>query len=180
VVISAQQDPEGVAVTNWPDRLAVRPWTPADDESVARWRYAGEWSIYDRSDDNQTTVDDGTRAAGYRAIVAADDGTLVGFYCVGDEALVPGVESDDQMIDLGVGMAPEFVGDGRGTAFLQAALDDLGRELPAKPIRALIQSWNTRSLVLARRLGFAEAGAHRCVQDGVEVDYTIVVRRPRG
>jgi RimJ/RimL family protein N-acetyltransferase len=167
-------------MTDWPDRLAVRSWTAADSEAVAHWRYSGRWSIYDQSDGNQMAAADVTEVDGHRAIVAVDDGTLVGFYCVGIEALVPGVESDDEMIDLGVGMAPEFVGDGRGTAFLQAVLDDLGRVLPAKPVRALIQTWNARSLSLARRFRFAEAGIHRCVQDGNQVDYTIVVRPARG
>jgi L-amino acid N-acyltransferase YncA len=167
-------------VTAWPDRLAVRSWTPADDQAVAQWRYSGRWSVYDQNDGNHMAADDETEAAGYRAVVAADDGTLVGYYCVGSEALVPGIESDDALIDLGVGMAPEFVGDGRGKAFLQAVLDDVARELPAKSVRALIQSWNTRSLSLARAFGFAVAGAHRCGQGGNEVDYTIVVRPDHG
>jgi len=136
--------------------------------------------VYDRRDGNHVKGADVTEAACYRAVVAADDGTLVGFYCVGGEALVPGVESDDDVVDLGVGMAPAFVGAGRGNAFLQAVLDDVGQELPTKPIRALIQSWNVRSLSLARRLGFVEMGTHQCVQDGNEIDYTIVVRPVRG
>jgi RimJ/RimL family protein N-acetyltransferase len=167
-------------VTGWPDRLAVRPWTPTDAQAVAHWRYPGRWSIYDQSDGNHVTGADVTAAESYRAVVAADAGTLVGFYCVGSEALVPGVESDDDVVDLGVGMAPAFVGAGRGNAFLQAVLDDVGQELPAKPVRALIQSWNVRSLSLARRLGFVETGTHRCVQDGNDIDYTIVVRPVRG
>lgn len=167
-------------MTGWPDRLAVRSWTSADAQAVAHWRYSGRWSIYDQSDGNHVTGADVTEAAGYRAVVAAADETIVGFYCVGGEALVPGVESDDDVVDLGVGMAPAFVGAGRGNAFLQAVLDDVGRGLPAQPVRALIQSWNVRSLSLARRLGFVETGTHRCVQDGNEIDYTIVVRPVRG
>jgi ribosomal-protein-alanine N-acetyltransferase len=121
-----------------------------------------------------------TAAAGYRAVVAADDGRLIGFYCVGGEALVPGVGPDAEVVDLGVGMAPVYAGNGRGNAFLQAVLDDLGRQLRAKPVRALIQTWNVRSLSLARRFGFLEVGTHRCVQDGSEIDYTVVVRPARG
>lgn len=167
-------------MTGWPDRLAVRSWTPVDDQAVAHWRYSGKWSVYDQLDGNHVIGADVTQAAGYRAVIDADDGTLVGFYCVGGEALVPGVEVDDDVVDLGVGMAPAFVGAGRGNAFLQAVLDDVGHDLPAKPVRALIQSWNVRSLSLARRLGFVETGTHRCVQNGNEIDYTIVVRPVSG
>lgn len=163
-------------MTDWPDRLAVRSWTPTDDAAVAQWRYSGRWSIYDQNDRNHMAEDAVTEAAGYRAVVAADDGTLVGFYCVGGEALVSGVESDDELIDLGIGMAPVFVGAGHGHAFLQAVLDDVDQVLPAKPVRALIQTWNTRSLSVTRRFGFVDMGIHHCVQDGNEIDYTIVVR----
>jgi ribosomal-protein-alanine N-acetyltransferase len=157
-------------VTGWPDGLAVRSWTRADAESVARWRHSGRWSVYDQRD-----VDGMTAAAGYRAVVAADDHRLIGFYCVG-EALVPGIEPDDGVIDIGVGMAPALIGNGHGTAFLEAVLDDLGGRPPTKPVRALIQSWNVRSLSLVRRCGFLEIGTHRCVQGAGEVDYVIVVR----
>ena len=162
-------------MTGWPDALEVRSWTPVDTRSVARWRYPGRWSVYDLQDG-----DDMTAAGGYRAVVAADDGRLIGFYCVGGEALVPGVEPDDEIVDLGIGMAPVFVGNGHGTAFLHAVLDDLGRQQPAKAVRALIQSWNVRSLSLARGFGFLENGTHRCVQDGEEIDYTVVVRPAHG
>jgi RimJ/RimL family protein N-acetyltransferase len=162
-------------LTGWPDALEVRSWTPADAQSVARWRYPGRWSVYDLEDGDSMSA-----AGGYRAVVAADDGRLIGFYCVGGEALVPGVEPDDEIVDLGVGMAPVFLGNGRGNAFLHAVLDDVGRQQPAKPVRALIQSWNVRSLSLARRFGFLENGIHRCVQDGEEIDYTVVVRPAHG
>jgi [ribosomal protein S18]-alanine N-acetyltransferase len=162
-------------LTHWPDGLEVRSWTPADAQSVAGWRHPGRWSVYDQRDGDGMTA-----AGGYRAVVAADDGRLIGFYCVGGEALVPGVEPDAEVVDLGVGMAPVYAGNGRGNAFLQAVLDDLGRQLRAKPVRALIQTWNGRSLSLARRFGFLEVGTHRCVQDGSEIDYTVVVRPARG
>jgi ribosomal-protein-alanine N-acetyltransferase len=160
-------------VTDWPDGLAVRSWTRADAESVSHWRHSGRWSVYDQHD-----IDGMTAAVGYRAIVAADDRRLIGFYCVGDEALVPGIDADDGVIDIGVGMAPDLVGSGHGNAFLQAVLGDLGDRLQTKPVRAVIQSWNVRSLALARRLGFVEIGTHRCVQEGGEIDYVIVVRAP--
>jgi len=90
VVGSTQTHEEGVDVTDWPGRLAVRPGTPSDDEAVTHSRYSGRWSIYDQKEGNH---------------MAGDDVTL-----------------------------------------------------PAKPIWALIQSWNAGSLSLARRFGFVQAG----------------------
>jgi RimJ/RimL family protein N-acetyltransferase len=41
----------------------------------------------------------------------------------------------------------------------------------------VVQAWNSRSLALARRLGFIASGAHRCRQNGGEVTYTLLIRQ---
>ncbi|MFG1950958.1 hypothetical protein [Micromonospora sp. NPDC048830] len=42
-------------------------------------------------------------------------------------------------------------------------------------LRAVVQSWNERSLRLTRSLGFVEVGKHVCEQDGVPVEYAVLV-----
>ena len=158
-------------MTEWPRQLAVRDWSAMDSEAVSGWRYTGRWSVYDQRDD-----DPATDAEERRAVVAAGDGSLVGFYCVGADARVPGLAADDGLIDLGVGMAPELVGMGHGERFAQTVLDDLRSRFPAAPLRAVIQEWNTRSLALARRLGFAPAGRHRLRQGVDDVTYVVLIR----
>jgi ribosomal-protein-alanine N-acetyltransferase len=158
-------------VTEWPQALVVRDWSTADSDAVGRWRYDGRWSVYDQRADD-AAVD----AFGRRAVVSADDGRLIGFYCVGADARVPGLVADAAVVDLGLGMAPELVGQGHGVQFAQTVLDDVGRRLLPTPLRAVIQTWNTRSLALARRLGFTAAGNHRCRQDDGEVTYAVLIR----
>jgi RimJ/RimL family protein N-acetyltransferase len=150
--------------------LVVRAWSTADSEVVSGWRYVDGWSVYDQPADQPP-------AGGRSAIVSAGDGRLVGFYCLGDDARVPDLVADESVVDLGVGMAPEFVGHGHGEEFALTVLDDVRRRFPATAVRAVIQTWNTRSLALARRLGFVAAGAHRCRQNGGEVNYTVLIRR---
>jgi RimJ/RimL family protein N-acetyltransferase len=149
--------------------LLVRAWSPGDAADAARWRYGGRWSVYDQQADHETPTI-------RRAVVSADDGRLVGFYCVGDDARVPGLPPNDALTDLGVGMAPDLVGQGRGEAFARAILDDVRRTLPDNPLRAVIQTWNTRSLRLARRMGFEAVGEHRVTRDGSDVGYTVLIR----
>ena len=154
--------------------LVVRPWSHDDTEAVAGWRYAGAWAVYNLRED----ADRLEPANGYRAVVSAVDGDLVGFYCVGREARVPGIAPRDNVIDVGVGMNPALIGRGHGYGFVSAVLADIRRDRPGAPIRAVIQTWNQRSLRLARRLGFVAAGPHRCIQDGRVVDYTVLVQLP--
>jgi ribosomal-protein-alanine N-acetyltransferase len=151
--------------------LLVRDWTSEDEAEVAGWHYAGRWSVYD-----QPVALDAHTAR--RAVVSAVDGRLVGFYCMGDDARVPGLAADDGLTDLGLGMDPDLVGRGGGEAFARAVLDDLRRRLPHAPIRAVIQSWNTRSLRLAARMGFEVVGDHHTTRDGRTVAYTVLLMRP--
>lgn len=156
-------------------RLSVRPLQRQDAEAIASWRYEGPWSAYDsRPGDPLLSAD-----AGYLAVVD-HAGSLVGFLCTGAEARVPGLAAQEGMVDVGVGMRPDLVGRGLGSAFGAVVLGHIRDMCGDQPLRAVIQSWNERSLRLSRGLGFGVAGTHRCEQDGREVSYTILVRPPEG
>jgi [ribosomal protein S18]-alanine N-acetyltransferase len=151
--------------------MSVRPLEPADAEAVASWRYPGPWSVYDpRPGDDPLAA-----AAGYAAVVDGD-GALVGFVCVGQEARVPGLAEADGVVDIGVGMRPDLVGHGLGREFGAAVLEHVRGQFGDRALRAAVQSWNERSLRLARGLGFCPAGTHRPVQDGREVSYDLLIR----
>ncbi|MFI9408048.1 GNAT family N-acetyltransferase [Nocardia sp. NPDC052316] len=156
----------------WPDRLVVRPFTVSDARQVAGWQYAGPWQIYNfgAADDDLPSAADG-----YLAVADADTDRIVGFLCTGPEARVPGLDADPTMVDLGVGMDPQWVGRGHGEHFATAVLTRLRQDHPATPIRAVVQTWNTRSRRLVRRLGFVERGEHHCLQNGQSVTYTVAV-----
>ncbi len=72
-------------------------------------------------------------------------------------------------------MNPDIVGLGNGAVFGRAVLEFLKREYPGRDPRAVVQSWNQRSLRLTRRLGFVDVGELTCVQQGERVAYRIVV-----
>ncbi|WP_063125885.1 GNAT family N-acetyltransferase [Nocardia fusca] len=162
------------AAARWPDRLVVRPWTPGDARRVAAWRYGGPWQVYDLPG---TELPGAT--GGCLAVAGAADGRLVGFYCTGDEARVPGLAAEFGVVDLGAGMDPRWVGRGNGAGFGRVVLADLRRDHPTAVVRAVVQSWNTRSLRLLRTLGFLESGRHVCVQNSRPVEYVVVLLSPR-
>lgn len=151
--------------------LHVRPLEPRDAEAVASWRYQGPWSIYDPRPGGEPL----SAAAGYDAVVD-DAGSLVGFVCVGQEARVPGLAEADRTIDIGVGMRPDLAGHGLGRHFGAVVLDHVRARYGDRPLRAVVQGWNERSLRLARGLGFRDAGTHQCVQGGKPVRYVLLVR----
>jgi [ribosomal protein S18]-alanine N-acetyltransferase len=160
-----------MAAAGTPAHLSLRPLQRQDAEAITLWRYQGPWSAYDpRPADPLLTAE-----AGYHAVVD-DGGSLVGFLCTGQEARVPGLAEHQGTVDVGVGMDPGLVGRGLGSAFGAVVLGHVRDLYGDRPLRAAVQSWNERSLRLARRLGFRVTGIHHCQQDGRDVSYTILVR----
>jgi ribosomal-protein-alanine N-acetyltransferase len=149
----------------WPAALVVRPLTAADAAEIATWRYPAPWQVYDSGPELLRAED------GYQAV--AGGGVLVGFCCSGGEARVPGLAEAPGILDIGVGMNPAGTGSGHGLAFGRAVLGHFG----PIPLRAVVQSWNERSLRLTRKLGFTETGRHSCRQNGLDVEYRVLVRR---
>jgi [ribosomal protein S18]-alanine N-acetyltransferase len=114
-----------------PDRLVVRTLTDAHSRDIAGWRHSGPWHCYDlRPEDGPPEADDG-----YHALVGDPGGELVGFLCTGEEARVPGIGEEPDVVDVGVGMRPELVGQGYGARFGEAVLDHL-RAIGASTARA--------------------------------------------
>jgi [ribosomal protein S18]-alanine N-acetyltransferase len=150
----------------------VRPMTVDEAEQVAAWRYSGGWSIYNLESAQSLIVD----LSNYYSIIF--DGNLIGFCCIGEAARVPGMTEEPATLDLGVAMDPVQVGRGHGAAFGQVVLNFLSQTHLDKVLRAVVQSWNERSLQLTRRLGFEDAGELNVVQGGRPVSYRVVIKHP--
>jgi [ribosomal protein S18]-alanine N-acetyltransferase len=134
--------------------MRVRELTPADLDDIAGWRYDDRWAVYD----SEGPLDPGL---GYWAVVDGEGAAerLVGFGCLGEDARVPGLPEADGVLDVGVGMRPDLVGQGLGPEFATTVLE-FARGRGATRLRAVVQDWNARSLRLVERLGFVRTGTH--------------------
>jgi RimJ/RimL family protein N-acetyltransferase len=150
-------------------RLHIRALTHDDAANIAGWHYDGRWATYDLASID-TLVDE---LEMYSAIVDAD-GVLHGFLCVGAAARVPGLEPDPRFLDVGIGLDPSLVGKGWGSELGRLVKRHLNQLHPTLGLRAAVQSWNERSLKLARRLGFSEVFRHT----SRSVEYTVLVVLP--
>jgi RimJ/RimL family protein N-acetyltransferase len=152
----------------WPEALGVRPLTAGDAQQIAEWRYDGPWQIYSPGFGMSSE-------AGYLAVAGVDNDLLVGYCCSGVEARASGLLEESGVLDIGAGMHPTWVGQGHGMRFGATVLAYYREAVGARRLRAVVQSWNERSLRLTRILGFSVAGVHACEQNGVLVEYFVVV-----
>jgi [ribosomal protein S18]-alanine N-acetyltransferase len=171
--------PAGVAVgqsgvVSAPDVAAdviVRDLTAADAAAVAKWRYDGPWSVYDGNAADVVSAENG-----YHGIVERVIGRFLGYVCLGVEARVAGLGEEAGVLDVGIGLDPGIVGQGRGRSIAVALLQWIEERSEASELRAVIQAWNERTLRLGEGLGFRITGHHQVTQAGSLVDYVIVRR----
>ena len=146
--------------------------TVDDALRVGEWRYRDRWSVYDIGSPG-VVLDELDL---YWVVTDPAGDTLVGFVCTGAAARVPGLDADASFIDVGVGINPGLVGQGRGSEFGEAVLDHLARRYPDRALRAVIQDWNMRSLRFATRLGFIDVGESISTRQMQQVRYRVLVR----
>ncbi|MEI2776559.1 MAG: hypothetical protein V9G19_11450 [Tetrasphaera sp.] len=103
------------------------PITTEEASAVLRWRYHDLTHLIQPNAENF----DSDLAAllrpdyHYYAVRDASDasGEMVGFCCYGEDAQVVGGDYTAPALDVGMGLRPDLVGQGRARAFLQAVLD---------------------------------------------------------
>ncbi len=132
----------------------------ADAQEIAGWTYDPPYHIYNMStsDDLDTMVrfllDPTTGHFG-----VYDGASLLAFCCYGREGQVPGFDYDAQpALDIGVGMHPSFVGQGRGRLLLAAILAHGAALYHPSRWRATIAAFNQRSQQMFRNAGFVSVG----------------------
>ena len=130
----------------------LRPLTAEQGEVMARWRYPGPWAVYDVAGPLDP-------AEGFWSVLD-ENSEVTGYACFGVEARVPGLDEKPGVLDVGVGMRPDLVGQGRGRAFAEAVLAHGHTVAGIARLRAAVQEWNARGRRLLTGLGFVETGTH--------------------
>jgi RimJ/RimL family protein N-acetyltransferase len=138
-------------------RFFFHPLTEAEANAMLRWRYAGEYAIYNLA--NAPTADEVAFLVdphnGYFGI-SNEDGEFVAFCCFGADAQVPGGDYTAPALDIGLGLQPDLTGHGLGTGLLAAILDFAAQRFAPTALRATIASFNLRSQRVFAKDGFHE------------------------
>ena len=147
--------------------LAVSSLTLEEAKQIAKWKYSGPWNIYSDSE-----VEDELEC--YYSVRFVD-GPMIGFYCVNEAARVPGLVEDPKILDLGVGMHPDYVAKGLVLHFANAIREHAQSLFSQTKYRAVVQSWHLRSLGVAKHLGFIQSDTITLNQGGKDVEYTVLL-----
>jgi [ribosomal protein S18]-alanine N-acetyltransferase len=127
----------------------VEPMTAHAAAEIVRWRHPPPYDTYDFDGGELVNLREELR---YHSVLEGDD--LVGYCCFGDDARVPGGVYADDALDVGWGMRPDLMGQGRSRLFLAAILEHARRSYRPAIMRVTIAVFNQRSRRAALRAGF--------------------------
>ncbi|MFN2112722.1 MAG: GNAT family N-acetyltransferase [Anaerolineales bacterium] len=130
------------------------PLTRRQAEKIVGWSYDPPYDVYDlRLEDLMSLL-----IKEYRYHQVLDiSGDLVGYCCYGEDARVPGGEysrGEPDVLDVGVGLRPDLVGQGLGRDFVRAILDFARKAYSPLIFRATVADFNQRSMKTFHHLGF--------------------------
>ncbi|GGE31839.1 GNAT family N-acetyltransferase [Streptococcus himalayensis] len=115
-------------------------------EIANHWHYPAPYDFYDLEndlEDYQEMVNSDLRGDNYYQVLR--DGKLYGYFTV---------NTDGAVLELGLGMKPEYCGKGEGKAFMQVILDYCSIHIPSKVVSLSVADFNARAQQLYLNMGF--------------------------
>lgn len=147
----------------------ITPLIPEDAFKIITWRYDPPFTFYNLSADDLSGLL--LTENRYHAVLN-ERSELIGYCCFGKDAQVPGgdySQGEPVILDIGVGLHPDFTGRGLGKDFVSAILTFAARTYAPNIYRVTVAAFNQRSLKLFRSLGFRET--HTFIRDLVEIEF---------
>ncbi|PAF20670.1 hypothetical protein CHH69_04850 [Terribacillus saccharophilus] len=151
----------------------IKSLTADDAYAVLHWRYSPPYDLY-----NLTYTEGAVMmlmVGDYYGVY--ENGNLLGYFCVGDDARVLGGDySDRTYLDIGVGMVPEKTGQGRGTQFFTEILNWIKKNIEQDQYRLTVAAFNERAIHLYEKAGFREVDRFNRESDGLR--FLIMTKSP--
>ena len=156
--------------------LTFHPMDEASACEMCTWRYEPPYDFYNPRPEGvdarvRHLLDPGNA---YYAITD-NDGTLVGYCCLGADAQVPGGTYEEAALDIGLGMRPALTGQGHGDGFFAAIVDFALLALAPRRLRVTVAAFNLRAMRVYEKAGFKPVESFGRSGDGVEF---VIMTRP--
>lgn len=114
------------------------------------WKYNDEYAFYDMTEDiedYEEIVNESKRGDNYYSVI--NDNSLYGFFCI---------SQNENSIEIGLGMKPEYTGIGKGLEFVNTILKYVKMNYKVKTILLDVASFNVRAIKVYERAGFCTKG----------------------
>jgi len=140
---------------------------------ISQWEYPAPYNFYNMDPDEEGVAE---LMNGDYYCVSDEAGRIVGFFCFGLSARVPGgyaagLYTDEQRIDIGLGMDPTLTGQGLGSEFVQAGMQWLLGQHGQSKFRLVVASFNERARRVYAENGFVPRGTVQSKVNGEDTEF---------
>ncbi|WP_280770338.1 GNAT family N-acetyltransferase [Salipaludibacillus daqingensis] len=135
----------------------IKKMTKDAATNISFWEYPSPYELYSM-DGSQETIS-ALLSKDYYLVSTAEE-PLFGYFCIGNEARVPGgyqakiYDDMENVIDLGLGIHPNFTGKGLGISFVSSILQWIEKNLTVNEVRLVVATVNDRAIRTYQRAGF--------------------------
>ena len=143
--------------------LRLEPLRLEQATEIASWRYPPPYDTYDVTEGVEHMMRAELR---YQAVLDGDE--LIGYACHGADATVPNGDYPDGVLEVGWGMRPDLMGQGRGAAFTGAIVAFAEEAFAPAEMGVTIAVFNDRSQRAALRQGFTREIGRFTAPDGMD------------
>lgn len=132
--------------------LTAGPMTDDAVQELSRWRYGGEYAVYDENPYEEKKAQgspllDPEKRGQYTCFYEGE--TLMGYINL---ARMEGAAY------FGIALAPDYCGRGYGPRITRRAMALAREKWPSLPLRLIVRSWNGRAIRCYEKAGFQAAG----------------------
>jgi ribosomal-protein-alanine N-acetyltransferase len=159
-------------------QLLIQPMRKNEAIDVSRWQYKPPYSLYSMNSDTETIEEllDGSYFS-----VSNEQSELIGYFCFGATAQVPGghklsLYKDETALDIGLGMHPDLTGRGLGLHFLNAGLAFTKGKYDVDRFRLSVATFNQRAIAVYEKAGFKPVQTFKSTTKSDEIEFLLMVK----
>jgi len=152
-------------------KIYFSPIIESEALEIARWRYPPPYDIYDLSESEEAisyVLDPQNRFYAMKD----NQGELVGFCSFGKDGQVPGGDYGVDAMDIGLGIRPDLVGQGRGIEYVRCVIQFAEEKFDNPQLRVTIAAFNQRAQQLWKKAGFLIV--EKFQQEGTERRFVVM------
>jgi ribosomal-protein-alanine N-acetyltransferase len=159
-------------------QLFIQPMTKNVALDVARWQYKTPYTLYNMNSDDEGIEEllDGTYFS-----VTNEQSELIGYFCFGSNAQVPGghklnLYEDNTVLDIGLGMHPDLTGKGLGLCFLKTGLAFAEERYNVDRFRLSVATFNQRAISVYKKAGFKPVQTFMSRTKSDDIEFLLMVK----
>jgi ribosomal-protein-alanine N-acetyltransferase len=143
---------------------------------ISHWNYKAPYSMYSMDGSNDCISE---LMSGDYFYVLDNLNTLVGFFCNGNSARVPGgyeigIYKNGCYLDIGLGLRPDLTGKGRGLEFLSVCINFLKERFKAHNFQLVVAIFNERAIKVYERAGFIKGIIFKSEVEDQDVEFIVM------